>query len=78
MIFGRNKKKLNQEAFYLDKDSIEITHEYKYLGSVSYSHGYFEPCSKRLRIIGMKALMGTPRKETIVGVTWWELKSHLT
>ena len=25
------KGKLNQEAFYLDKDPIEITHEYKFL-----------------------------------------------
>ena len=32
MIFDRNKKKSNQEAFYLDKDQIEITHEYKYIG----------------------------------------------
>ena len=28
-------------------------------------------------IIGMKALMGTSRRETVVGVTCWELKSHL-
>ena len=77
MIFGRNKRKLNQEAFYLDKDQIEITHEYKYLGIDFYSHGYFEPSSKRRRIASMKALMGTLRKEAIVGVTCWELKSHL-
>ena len=31
MIFDGNKRKLNQEEFYLDKDQIEITHEYKYL-----------------------------------------------
>ena len=31
MIFGHNNRKSNQEAFYLDKDHIEITHEYKYL-----------------------------------------------
>ena len=31
MIFGRNKIKSNQEAFYLDQNQIEITHEYKYL-----------------------------------------------
>ena len=35
MIFGRNNKKLNQEAFHLDTDQLEITHEYKYLGIVS-------------------------------------------
>jgi hypothetical protein len=32
IIFGRNKRKSNQEAFYLDKNQIKITHEYKYLG----------------------------------------------
>jgi hypothetical protein len=31
MMFGRNKRKLYQEALCLDKDQIEITHEYKYL-----------------------------------------------
>jgi hypothetical protein len=35
MIFGHNKRKLNQEAFYVDKDRIEITHEYKYIGLIS-------------------------------------------
>ena len=78
MIFGHNKRKLNQEAFYLDKDPIEITHEYKYLGIDLYSHGYFEPSNKKKqRIAGIKALMGTLRKEAIVGVTCWELESHL-
>ena len=32
MVFGCSKRKLNQEAFYPDKDQIKITHEYKYLG----------------------------------------------
>ena len=40
MLFGHNKRKLNQEAFYLSKEQIEITHEYKYLGNDFYSHGY--------------------------------------
>jgi hypothetical protein len=31
MMFGRNKRKLYQEALCLDKDQIKITHEYKYL-----------------------------------------------
>ena len=31
ILFGHNKRKLNQEAFYVNKDQIEITHEYKYL-----------------------------------------------
>ena len=39
MIFGRNKRKLNQKAVYLDKDHIEITHEYKYLGIGISSYG---------------------------------------
>ena len=77
MIFDHNKRKLNQEAYYLDKEQIEITHEYKYLGIGFYSHGYFEPSIKRRRIIGMKALMSTLRKEAIVRVTCWNLKSHL-
>ena len=74
MILGRNKRKLNQEAFYLDKDQIKITHEYKYLGIDLYSHSYFEPSSKRWRLACLKALMGTLKKEVIVGVTCWELK----
>ena len=42
MVFGCNKRKLNQEAFYLDKDQIEITHEFKFLGIDFKSHGYFD------------------------------------
>ena len=57
MIFGHNKRKLNQEAFYLDKEQIEITDEYKYLGIDFHSHGYFEPSNKKQGIAGMKALM---------------------
>ena len=57
MVIGRNKRKLNQKVFYLDKDHIEITHEYKYLGIDLYSHGYFEPSSKRRGIADMRALM---------------------
>ena len=47
MIFGCNKRRLNQKAFYLDKDQIGITHKYKFVGIDFYSHGYFEPLSKR-------------------------------
>ena len=36
MIFGRDKRKLNQEAFYLDMDQLDITREYKY--SETYLH----------------------------------------
>ena len=39
MIFGRNKRKLNQEIIYLAKDQVEITHQYKYHGIDFYSHG---------------------------------------
>jgi hypothetical protein len=42
MILGRNKRKYNQEAFYLGRGPIEIAHEYRYLGIHFYSHGYFE------------------------------------
>ena len=76
MIFGRNKMKLHQEAFYLDKDQIGIAHIYTYLDIHFYSHGYFEPSSKWRRMIGMEALMDILSKETIVAVTCWELKSH--
>ena len=77
MFFGHNNRKWNQEAYYLGKDQIEITHEYKCLGIDFYSHDYFEPSSKKRRIASMKALMTTWRKEIIVEVTCWELKSHL-
>ena len=38
MIFDRNKRELIKKAFYLGKDPIEITHEYKYLGIDFCSH----------------------------------------
>ena len=38
---------------------------------------HFEPSGKRRRIASMKVLMGILRKEAIVGVTYWGLKSHL-
>ena len=63
--------------FDLDKDKIEIAHEYEYLEIDLYSHGHFEPLSKRQRIAGMKALMGNLKKERVVIVTCWKLKSHL-
>ena len=34
MIFGCNKRKLFQEAFYLDTNQLEITPKYKYLSMV--------------------------------------------
>jgi hypothetical protein len=76
MIFGLNKRKLNQEGFYVDKDQIEITLD-EYLGVDYYSHGYFEPSSKRQRIVGMKALMDTSREKIVVGVTCWKRTTHL-
>ena len=77
MVFGCNKRKLNQETFYLGKNQNEITHHYKYLGIDSYSHGHFEPSNKRQRIVCMKVVMCTLRIETIVGFTSWEFESHL-
>ena len=50
MMSGHNMRKFDQEAYYLDKDPIEITHENKYLEIGFYSHGYFKPSSKRQRI----------------------------
>ena len=58
---GLQKKDIGQSVFYLGKDPIEITHEYKYFGTNFYSHWYFEPSSKRRRIASMKALMSTLR-----------------
>ena len=46
MTFGHNKWYLNQEAFYLDKDQMKITHEYQYYDIDFYKHGYFEASSK--------------------------------
>jgi hypothetical protein len=35
MIFGHNERNLNQEAFYLNKDQIEITMNINILGLIS-------------------------------------------
>ena len=67
IIYGHNKRKLNQEEFYLNKDQIEISHEYKYLGMYFYLHGYFEPSSKRQRITSMKPLMGIFEERSNIG-----------
>ena len=42
-----------------------------------YSHGYFKPLSTSWRIVGVRALMGTLRKEAIVGATFCQLKIHI-
>ena len=42
MVFDHNKRKLNQETYYLGEDQIEMSHEYKYLGIDFYSQDYFE------------------------------------
>jgi hypothetical protein len=70
---------LHQETFYLDEDQIEITHEYRYFGIDFYSHGYFEPASKRQRMAKYDSLDGhfKGKKKTKVGVVCWELTSHL-
>ena len=63
MIFGHNKSKSKQEAFYLGMDQIQITHEYEYLGIDFYAHGYSEPSSKKQRIANMKAWIATLMEE---------------
>ena len=63
MFFGRNKMNINQEVFNLEKDQIEIAHEYKCLEIDSYPCGYFEQSSKRQRIVGTESLMGTLREK---------------
>ena len=70
------KNSKTKRHFTLDKGQIEITHEYKHHRIYFYLHGFFESLSERqinaLRI----ALMGTWRKG-VVGVSYWELKSHV-
>ena len=77
MIYGLNKRKLNQETLYLENDSIEITHENKCLVIDFIHKDALSHLVKRQRIVGMKALMGTPREEAVIGVTCWKLKFHL-
>jgi hypothetical protein len=67
---------MKPRGFYPSKNQIEITYEYKYFGIDLYSHGHFEPSSKKQSIASIKALMGTLRKEAVTGVTSRELKSH--
>lgn len=69
MIVGRNKRKINQEGFYLGKYEIKLTHDYHHLGLDFYEHGYFEPSSKKWQIACRKALMAAFRKRGIVRVT---------
>ena len=75
MIFAHNKKKLNQKAFYLEKEQIEIADKYKYLRIDIYSHDYFEPSVKGEEWQVWKRWW--EGKEAIIDVTCWELKSHL-
>jgi hypothetical protein len=39
------------------------------LGLIFISHDYFEPSNKGQGITGMKTLIGTLRKEAVVGIT---------
>ena len=70
------QNEMKARGFCLSKDQIEITYEFKYYGIDLHSHGHFELSSKKQRIASMKALMGTLRKEAVIGVTSRELKSH--
>ena len=55
MIFDRNQRKSNQEAFYPSKDQIKITHEYKYLEIDDfYPHENLKLSSERGRITNPK------------------------
>ena len=77
MIFGPNKRNLYQEAFLprqrpnWDNPWMQIPWDW------FYAHGYFETFSKRRRIVGMKALMGTSRREPLVEPHVGNPKSHL-
>ena len=48
-----------------------------YLGIVFHSHGHFEPSRKREKNGRYEYLDGPLRKEAVVGVTCWDLTSHL-
>ena len=48
LVFGRNKRKLNQEVFTYARTKL------RYLVMDLYSHGHLEPSSKRQRIARMK------------------------
>jgi hypothetical protein len=69
-------KDIKPRHIILDKNHIEITYNSKYVEIYFNSHAYFEPLSKRQRMVD--ALIQTLRKETIFGVTCWEVKSHLS
>ena len=45
------------------------------LGIGFYLHGHFRSSSRRQRVASVDVLMGTSRKEAIVGVICWEIKS---
>ncbi len=63
MKFGYNKRKSIHEALYVDKDPIETTHGYNYIGINFYSHAHFKQ-----KIASMKAFTGTIQNEAVVGV----------
>ena len=67
-------KTVHAETKYLHIPPCEELH---HLEIDFYSHGYFDPSSKRWGIVGLKALMGISNKEAAIGVTCWECKSHL-
>ena len=58
MIIAHDKRKLIQEAVYLDKCQNEIIHKYQYLEIYIYSHGYFEPSNKKAKNNMYKSLDG--------------------
>jgi hypothetical protein len=65
MIFGRDKRKFmtRTRKSNQDKDQIEMTHEYEYLGiKFFHSHGYFQSSSKR-QIMGKYESFDEPLKE---------------
>ena len=57
-----------------------MTNEYKYFGIHFYTHGYFEPISRKATNHNHESLDGHLKeiiKKKVIGVTWWKLKSRL-
>lgn len=64
MVFGHNKRKLKQEACYINP--IKITHKYEYLALIFVLMFTLIHLVKKQRIACIKALMDTLRIEAIV------------
>ena len=75
-MFGRNKRKVNQEVFL----PVQGPNKYhKYINTSGLISTPIATLNHQVKGVEYKyeSLDGTLRKETVVGVTCWELKAHL-